>query len=194
MEPQFKYILFNKPFDVLCQFTDGQGRKTLKDFIDIPDVYPAGRLDQDSEGLVFLTNDNNVKTNIIGKIDKTLGRPVSNLMKRYWVQVEGVPDNNALKRLRDGIMIQDYKTLPAMASIIEEPNIWEREKPIRFRKNIPTSWLEIGIVEGHNRQVRHMTAAVGHPTLRLIRFAIGQYELKDLLPGQFRILKKLPLK
>lgn len=172
-------ILFNKPFNVLCQFTDKEGRPTLADFVDVPNVYAAGRLDFDSEGLVALTNS--------GRLQQLISDPVNKLPKTYLVQVEGMPDEAALDRLRNGVPLNDGMTRPAKAELIEEPvNIWPRVPPIRFRKSVPDSWIKLTISEGRNRQVRRMTAAVGHPALRLIRISIGQWELGDLKPGEWR--------
>lgn len=176
-------IAFNKPYNVLSQFTDDQARPVLAEYIDIADIYPAGRLDADSEGLLLLTDD--------GKLQQRISDPVHKLAKTYWVQVEGTPDRKAMWALRRGVEIQGKKTLPAEARIMHEPDIWPRNPPIRQRKNIPASWIELSIREGRNRQVRRMTAAVGHPTLRLIRYAIGPWTLGNgdsnelLLPGQW---------
>ena len=171
-------ILFNKPYDVLCQFTDESGRSTLKDYIHQPDVYAAGRLDRDSEGLLLLTDD--------GRLQQRISNPRYKLPKTYWVQVEGNISENALVQLRTGVLLNDGMTLPASAKMLTPPAVWERTPPIRVRKNIPDSWVELTITEGRNRQIRRMTAAVGFPTLRLVRRRIGEWELGDLLPGQFR--------
>ncbi|RNI26318.1 pseudouridine synthase [Rufibacter latericius] len=175
-----QYFLLNKPFEVLTQFTDETGRSTLKDFVPIPNVYPVGRLDYDSEGLVLLTDDK--------QLQHRLSDPKFKVEKTYWVQVEGIPTDEALDHLERGVLIQGKKTTPAKARLLEEVNMWERSKPIRFRANIPTTWVEIKISQGMNRQVRKMTAAVGHPTLRLVRVAIGTLKLDSLQPGEFRAL------
>lgn len=177
-------ILFNKPFNVLCQFSGEDENETLKHFIHDPslnDFYPAGRLDKDSEGLLLLTND--------GKIQNLISDPKHKWEKTYWVQVEGLISDEAISRLRDGVELKDGMTRPAKVTLIDEPVIWERVPPIRKRLHIPTSWLELKITEGRNRQVRRMTAATGFPTLRLIRYAVGAYTLKEIQPGQFKLCK-----
>ncbi|MFN3314182.1 MAG: rRNA large subunit pseudouridine synthase E [Hyphomonas sp.] len=173
-------ILFNKPYGILCQFTpDGSGRPTLADFISQPDVYPAGRLDHDSEGLLILTDD--------GRQQARITEPRHKLPKTYWAQVEGEPDAAALQALQQGVELKDGLTRPARARLIPEPDaLWPRDPPIRVRKSVPDSWLELTLTEGRNRQVRRMTAAIGHPTLRLIRARIGDWTLDGLAPGAWR--------
>ena len=174
-----KLILFNKPYDVLCQFTDASGRRTLADYLPVKDVYAAGRLDRDSEGLVVLTDD--------GRLQHRIADPGHKLAKTYWVQVEGVPDDAALERLQRGVELNDGMTRPAKARRIDEPaGLWPRDPPVRFRKTVPDCWLEMTLTEGRNRQVRRMTAGVGHPTLRLIRYAIGDWTLEALPPCKWR--------
>ncbi len=171
-----RLLLFNKPFHVLCQFSGGEGRATLSDYIRVPDVYPAGRLDYDSEGLLLLTAD--------GALQHRIADPRHKLPKTYWAQVEGVPTAEALAQLRRGLRLSDGLTRPAEVAVIEAPPVWPRTPPIRVRKNVPDSWLRLTITEGRNRQVRRMTAAMGLPTLRLIRVRVGVWELGDLLPGE----------
>ncbi|MDA3923036.1 MAG: pseudouridine synthase [Salinisphaera sp.] len=170
-------IAFNKPFNVLSQFTDHSSRATLKDFIDLKDVYPAGRLDRDSEGLLLLTND--------GQWQARISDPRHTMAKTYWVQVEGVPDDRQLSGLRAGLQLKDGPTQPADVELMAEPTLWPRDPPVRFRKTVPTSWLVVTIREGRNRQVRRMTAAVGLPTLRLVRVRIGDWALDMLAPGDW---------
>lgn len=179
-------ILLNKPFGVLTQFTDDQGRPTLADFIKNKGVYAAGRLDRDSEGLVILTDD--------GKLQQQITRPGKKTWKTYWVQVEGIPSEQSIERLKQGVVLKDGPTLPAKVRKIAEPNLWPRNPPVRFRARIPTQWLEIALQEGRNRQVRRMTASIGHPTLRLVRTTIGQWRLKQLQPGEWVMLDSQPAK
>ncbi|RFU12586.1 pseudouridine synthase [Rhodobacteraceae bacterium W635] len=178
-----RLILFNKPHDVLSQFTDkgntGSPRSTLSDFIEIPGVYPAGRLDRDSEGLLLLTDD--------GRLQARITSPRSATPKTYLAQVEGMPTGDQLAALRGGVMLKDGRTRPAQVRVIEAPEwLWPRTPPVRFRKSVPDSWLELSITEGRNRQVRRMTAAVGLPTLRLVRIRVGQWGLDGLAPGGWR--------
>ena len=174
-------VLFNKPFGVICQFSKHEIHQSLKDYINIPNIYPAGRLDTDSEGLLVLTDN--------GKIQYEISSPNNLKYKGYWIQVEGDIDNEAIQKLQAGISLKDYVTMPAKAEKIQEPEIWQRSTPIRFRKDIPTSWVKLQIMEGKNRQVRRMTAAVGFPTLRLIRYHVDEYYLNKLLPGDYQIIK-----
>lgn len=171
-------ILFNKPYNVLCQFTDHSDRATLANYISIPSIYPAGRLDYDSEGLVILTSN--------GKLQHLITDPRSKMLKTYLVQVDGTPSFEKLKQLTLGVKLKDGLTLPAKVNLIDPPQIWPRVPPIRERKNIPTTWIKLAISEGRNRQVRRMTAAIGHPTLRLIRLAIGNWQLGKLQVGEWQ--------
>jgi len=172
-------LLFNKPYRCLCQFSRDGDRPCLADFISIPDIYPAGRLDHDSEGLLLLSDD--------GALIHRITDPQHKLPKTYWAQVERIPNDSALQRLRDGLELKDGRTRPAQARLIDQAaSLWPREPPIRERQSIPTAWLELTIREGRNRQVRRMCAAIGHPCLRLIRARIGDWSLDDLQPGQHR--------
>jgi 23S rRNA pseudouridine2457 synthase len=173
-------IALNKPFNVLCQFTDAAGRRTLADFVTVKGVYPAGRLDYDSEGLVLLTDD--------GALQKQIADPHHRTKKTYLAQVERAPDEVALERLRRGVKLRDGMSEAAPAKLVEQPDwLWSRDPPIRYRRDIPTAWLEITLAEGRNRQVRRMTAAVGHPTLRLVRVSIGAWSLDGLRPGEWQV-------
>lgn len=184
----YRYLLFYKPYNVLSQFSDRQSQRiTLKDFIPVPKVYPVGRLDRDSEGLLLLTDN--------GRVQHQLSDPKFGHPRTYWVQVERIPDQRALAQLRRGVMIQNYRTQPAQARrLLNDPPLPPRDPPIRFRKTVPTAWLEITLTEGRNRQVRRMTAAIGFPTLRLIRVAIAHLRLDGLEPGGWRELNSRELK
>ncbi len=178
-----KVILFNKPMNVLSQFTDkgteGSARQTLSDYIDVPNVYAAGRLDKDSEGLLILTDN--------GKLQNKISDPKFKTSKTYWVQVEGEPSENDLQKLRDGVRLKDGMTRPAKVMVMDEPTgVWDRNPPVRFRKSVADSWMSITISEGRNRQVRRMTAAVGYPTLRLIRYRIGNWTIDGIANGEWR--------
>lgn len=172
-----RILLFNKPYGVLTQFTCQDSTPTLADYIDCPGVYAAGRLDKDSEGLLVLTDD--------GKLQNKITSPKQKMSKTYWVQVEGIPTDDGLEQLQRGIELKDGMTLPARVHRLEPPPVWPRTPPIRERKNIPTQWLRVSIKEGRNRQVRRMTAAIGHPTLRLIRYSVGSWTLDGLAPGEW---------
>lgn len=179
-----RVVLFNKPYNVLSQFTDrapSGDRQTLKDFIDLPGVYAAGRLDRDSEGLLVLTDD--------GALQHKLTDPKAHVSKTYWAQVEGVPDAAALDQLTTGVELKDGPTLPARADPMDEPDIWPRTPAVRFRKHIPTSWISLTLREGRNRQVRRMCAAVGYPVLRLVRYRVASWTLDGLAPGAWRQLE-----
>jgi 23S rRNA pseudouridine2457 synthase len=173
-------VLFNKPFQVLSQFTTDGGKAVLADFIDIPGIYCAGRLDYDSEGLLILTND--------GRLQQRIANPKYGKEKGYWVQVEGIPAGNTLEKLRRGVALKDGMTRPARVALIPPPTVQERDPPIRERRHIPTSWLDLTISEGRNRQVRRMTAHISYPTLRLIRYRVGDWSLGDLPVGGYRII------
>lgn len=180
-----KIVLFNKPFGVLCQFTGEPGQRTLAEFLDIPGVYAAGRLDADSEGLLLLTDD--------GALQHRVADPRHKQPKTYLAQVEGIPTEAALETLRNGVDLGDYVARPCQARVVDEPDwLWPRTPPIRFRQSIPTSWLELILTEGRNRQVRKMTARVGFPTLRLVRAAIGPWRLDGLQPGEHRLINVSP--
>ncbi|MBD2492719.1 rRNA large subunit pseudouridine synthase E [Nostoc sp. FACHB-280] len=188
MTNSFRYLIFHKPYGVLSQFTqETPNHSTLKDYIDVPDVYPVGRLDWDSEGLLLLTND--------GKLQHRLADPRFGHQRTYWVQVERIPDPDAITKLQRGVEIKDYRTRPAQVRLLTvDPPVGDRHPPIRFRKNVPTAWLEMTLTEGKNRQVRRMTAAVGFPTLRLIRVSIAHLNLDGLQLGQWRDLSASELK
>lgn len=174
-------VLFNKPYGVLSQFSGDGSVPTLANFIDIPQVYPAGRLDKDSEGLMLLTDD--------GKLQQKISDPRFNKIKTYLVQIDGSVTASAIQQLEEGVELKDGLTLPAIVKAIPEPDLWARSPPVRFRKNIPTSWVELSIREGRNRQIRRMTAAVGFPTLRLVRTGVAEWQLGDLQPGHWRQLE-----
>lgn len=178
-----RLVLFNKPYDVLSQFTDvgsPSPRATLSNFIDLPGVYPAGRLDRDSEGLLLLTDN--------GRLQARIADPKFKLPKTYLVQVEGEPDDASLQKLRRGVQLKDGLTRPADVERMDAPILWDRHPPVRFRKSIPDCWIKLTIIEGRNRQVRRMTAAVGHPTLRLVRWSVGRWTLEGVPPGEWRVI------
>lgn len=180
-------LLFNKPFDVLSQFTDAKSptkRRTLSDFVDVPKVYPAGRLDRDSEGLLVLTDD--------GKLQAQISNPKHKLPKTYLVQVEGTPTDADLQALRDGVTLKDGPTRPAKVSLIDPPDLWDRNPPVRFRKSVPDAWIRISISEGRNRQLRRMTAHIGFPTLRLVRWSVGIWSLDGIALGTWQDAATLP--
>jgi 23S rRNA pseudouridine2457 synthase len=172
-----RVILFNKPWGVLTQFTDPKGRRTLADYIPIPSVHAAGRLDRDSEGLVVLTDD--------GRLQARLSDPRHHTSKTYWVEVEGIPGPEAMQALREGVELRDGQTRPARIEPIAPPPVWPRDPPVRVRRHIPTTWLAITLTEGRNRQVRRMTAAVGHPTLRLVRYRVASWTIDGIPPGTY---------
>lgn len=176
-----RLILLNKPFGVVCQFSSDGPRPTLANYVDVPNVYPAGRLDQDSEGLVLLTDD--------GRLQAQIADPKYKLPKTYLVQVEGTITDEAIAKLRTGVILKDGVTRPADARRIDPPHLWPRNPPVRFRKSVPDGWISLVLREGRNRQVRRMTAAVGFPTLRLVRWQVGQWSIEGLAPGQWRDLK-----
>lgn len=176
-----RLILLNKPFNVMSAFTDQEGRPTLADYVPVKGVYPAGRLDRDSEGLLLLTDD--------GALQARISEPRFHLPKTYLVQVEGIPGDDSLQQLRNGLQLNDGLTRPAQVERIEAPTLWPRQPPVRTRANIPDCWISLTISEGRNRQVRRMTAAVGHPTLRLVRWRIGDWTLDGLAPGEWRELQ-----
>ena len=178
--PLPRLILFNKPHGVICQFSGDGSRPTLADFIDMRGVYPAGRLDQDSEGLVLLTDD--------GRLQARIADPRHKLAKTYWVQVEGAISDEALAKLRSGVLLKDGMTRPALAERLDPPDLWPRDPPVRFRKTVPDSWIALTLREGKNRQVRRMTAAVGFPTLRLVRWQVGNWTLEKLGLGEWRAI------
>ena len=174
-------LLFNKPFDVLSQFTDTKSptkRRTLSDFINVPHVYPAGRLDRDSEGLLILTDD--------GQLQAQISNPKYKLAKTYLAQVEGTPSDRDLQALRNGVTLKDGQTRPAQVRLIDPPDLWERDPPVRFRKSVPDTWIELQITEGRNRQVRRMTAHIGFPTLRLVRWQVGKWRLDGIAQGEWQ--------
>ena len=177
-------LLFNKPFNVLSQFTDNSldasKRQTLSDFIDIPKVYPAGRLDRDSEGLLILTDN--------GRLQARISNPKHKTPKTYWAQVEGAPSDRDLDPLRRGITLKDGKCLPAKVELMSSPDLWERDPPVRYRKSVPDTWISLTITEGRNRQVRRMTAAIGFPTLRLVRAAIGDWTIQGIDHGTYKVI------
>jgi 23S rRNA pseudouridine2457 synthase len=173
-------VLFNKPFRVLSQFTTEGEKATLADYIDIPGIYCAGRLDYDSEGLLVLTDD--------GRLQQRIANPRHGKKKGYWAQVEGIPAGSDLEKLRKGVILKDGPTRPARVALIPAPDVWPRKPPIRERREIPTSWLDLAISEGRNRQVRRMTAHIGYPTLRLIRYRVGDWSLEDLPVGEWRVI------
>lgn len=178
-------IAFNKPYGVICQFSPSGNKPTLKDFINVPNVYAAGRLDTDSEGLLLLTDD--------GVLQARIADPKRKMVKTYWVQVEGEPTDLELAPLRQGVDLGDFVTAPAAAKLIPPPaSLWPRDPPVRFRQNIPTAWLEIGITEGKNRQIRRMTAKIGYPTLRLVRISIGSWLLAGIGPGKWQAINVPP--